>query len=60
MPGVPSVIKWISRSSQALLLVLLSCVVLAALLMLVFDELNYLEPTRLEKIIMVWHQSHLR
>lgn len=53
-------VKRIFASFQVLLLVILSCVVFGAVLMLIFDELDYLEPTPQEKIILVWHQNNFQ
>lgn len=55
---IPRVLKKLVTSFQVLLLVLLSCVVLGAVMMVIFDELDYLKPTPVEEMVYVWYQNN--
>lgn len=53
-------LRKLATSLQVLLLVVLSCVVLGVALMLIFDELQFLEPNSTEKMVYVWHQNNAK
>ena len=58
MKKLKGILRKLSGLVQFLLLTIISCIVLAVVLMSIFDTLDYLRLTPLEKIVSVWGKEN--